>query len=112
MGAAMGAGTGAAPAGMWIHESTSGVLSAPLPLLAQEDPQNEVIFGTTRVRLVNWCCTLKTAISDIEVDYMDLECATELPVPGYQDKVEFGALTSFAYPLEDGTGELVVATTR
>ena len=61
---------------------------------------------------MNWCCTLKTAISDIEVDYMDLDTATELPVPGYAEKVEFGALTSFAYPLEDGTGELVVATTR
>lgn len=26
--------------------------------------------------------------------------------------VEFGVLTSFAYPLEDGSGEIVVATTR
>jgi tRNA synthetases class I (I, L, M and V) len=23
-------------------------------------------------RLVNWCCTLKTAVSDIEVDYVDI----------------------------------------
>ena len=30
---------------------------------------------------------------------------------GYQ-AVEFGVLTSFAYPLEDGSGEIVVATTR
>jgi hypothetical protein len=61
---------------------------------------------------VNWCCTLKTCISDIEVDFMELEGTTMLPVPGYADKVEFGCLTSFAYPLEDGSGELVVATTR
>eukprot|EP00899_Mesostigma_viride_P028366 jgi/Mesvir1/8714/Mv02646-RA.1 len=64
-------------------------------------------------RLVNWCCTLRTAISDIEVDYITLEKRTEVHVPGYgSDKVEFGAIMSFAYPLEDGSGEIVVATTR
>eukprot|EP00798_Chlamydomonas_sp_ICE-L_P023645 gene23645-9174_t len=50
-------------------------------------------------RLVNWCCKLKTCVSDIEV-------------PSYTEPVEFGVLTSFAYMLEDGSGELVVATTR
>lgn len=35
-----------------------------------------------------------------------------LSVPGYDEPVEFGVITSFAYPLEDGSGELVVATTR
>jgi valyl-tRNA synthetase len=63
-------------------------------------------------RLVNWCCTLNTAISDIEVDHVDMDGATMLSVPGYADKVEFGVITSFAYPLEDGSGEIVVATTR
>ena len=33
-------------------------------------------------------------------------------MPGYSDQVEVGVLTSFAYPLEDGSGEIVVATTR
>ena len=33
-------------------------------------------------------------------------------MPGYKEQVEVGVLTSFAYPLEDGTGEIVVATTR
>jgi valyl-tRNA synthetase len=28
-----------------------------------------------------------------------------LSVPGYDEQVEFGAITSFAYPLEDGSGE-------
>jgi valyl-tRNA synthetase len=37
---------------------------------------------------------------------------TMLSVPGYKDLVEFGVLTSFAYPMEDGSGEIVVATTR
>jgi len=63
-------------------------------------------------RLVNWCCRLKTAVSDIEVDYVDVPRRTLMSVPGYDEPVEFGVLTSFAYPLEDGSGEIVVATTR
>ncbi|GFR43813.1 hypothetical protein Agub_g4939 [Astrephomene gubernaculifera] len=63
-------------------------------------------------RLVNWCCRLKTAVSDIEVDYIDIPKRTLMNVPGYSEPVEFGVLTSFAYPLEDGSGEVVVATTR
>lgn len=63
-------------------------------------------------RLVNWDCTLKTAISDIEVDYIDIPGRTMLKVPGYSEPVEFGCLTSFAYQIEDGNGEVVVATTR
>ncbi|KDP32641.1 hypothetical protein JCGZ_13191 [Jatropha curcas] len=63
-------------------------------------------------RLVNWDCTLRTAISDIEVDYTDIREKTLLKVPGYDKPVEFGVLTSFAYPLEGGLGEIVVATTR
>ena len=63
-------------------------------------------------RLVNWSCQLKTAISDIEVDYVELEGPTMLNVPGHKKQVEFGVITSFAYPREDGEGEVVVATTR
>ena len=62
-------------------------------------------------RLVNWCCRLKTAISDIEVDYVDLDGSKEMSVPGQDGKVEFGSIWSFAYPIEGG-GEIVVATTR
>ena len=47
-------------------------------------------------RLVNWDFELNTAISDDEV--VNIE--------------EKGKLWSFAYPLVDGSGELVVATTR
>ncbi|XP_050219299.1 valine--tRNA ligase, mitochondrial 1 [Mercurialis annua] len=64
------------------------------------------------LRLVNWDCTLRTAISEIEVDYTDIKERTLLKVPGYEKPVEFGLLTSFAYPLEGGLGEIVVATTR
>ena len=64
-------------------------------------------------RLVNWSCALRTAISSIEVDHMELPGPTPLRVPGYDDKVEFGVLHSFAYQTDDGSGdELVVATTR
>uniref|UniRef100_A0A161ZYQ6 valine--tRNA ligase n=1 Tax=Daucus carota subsp. sativus TaxID=79200 RepID=A0A161ZYQ6_DAUCS len=64
------------------------------------------------LRLVNWDCVLRTAISDIEVEYLDIKERTLLKVPGYKKLVEFGVLTSFAYPLEGGLGEIVVATTR
>ncbi|WIA29336.1 hypothetical protein OEZ86_011841 [Tetradesmus obliquus] len=63
-------------------------------------------------RLVNWDARLRTAVSDIEVDYIDIPGRTLINVPGYDKPVEFGVLTSFAYPLEDGSGEIVVATTR
>jgi len=46
--------------------------------------------------IVNWCPHDKTALSDLEVDHIDME----------------GTLTYIGYPLEDGSGELVVATTR
>ena len=47
-------------------------------------------------RLVNWDPVLKTAISDLEV----------------VSEEEQGKLWSISYPLSDGSGELVVATTR
>ncbi|CAM6095914.1 unnamed protein product [Calypogeia fissa] len=63
-------------------------------------------------RLVNWDCVLRTAVSDIEVDYLDVPGRTLQSVPGYDNPVEFGVITSFAYPLEGAEGEIVVATTR
>ncbi|XP_046570599.1 valine--tRNA ligase-like [Haliotis rubra] len=64
------------------------------------------------VRLVNWSCTLNSAISDIEVDKKEIPGRTMLAVPGYKDKVEFGVLVSFAYKVEGSDEEIVVATTR
>ncbi|XP_066470749.1 valine--tRNA ligase [Tiliqua scincoides] len=63
-------------------------------------------------RLVNWSCTLNSAISDIEVDKKELTGRTFLPVPGYKEKVEFGVLVSFAYKVQSSDEEVVVATTR
>eukprot|EP00978_Attheya_sp_CCMP212_P004890 scaffold10708_cov50-Attheya_sp.AAC.9 len=71
------------------------------------------------MRLGNWSCALKSAISDIEVDYIELEGRTYLEVkshPGNKDdpkgRYEFGTMTSFAYPIEDSDEVLIVATTR
>lgn len=64
------------------------------------------------VRLVNWSCTLKSAISDIEVEKRELPGRTLLAVPGYTERVEFGVLVEFAYQVEGSGQELVVATTR
>jgi valyl-tRNA synthetase len=47
-------------------------------------------------RLVNWDPHFQTAISDLEVEQREVE----------------GQFWHFAYPLEDGSGEIVVATTR
>uniref|UniRef100_A0A7N9AW81 Valine--tRNA ligase, mitochondrial n=1 Tax=Mastacembelus armatus TaxID=205130 RepID=A0A7N9AW81_9TELE len=60
--------------------------------------------------LVNWSCALESSISDIEVDSKELPGQTMLSVPGYENKVEFGTIVTFAYPIEDG--EVEVSTTR
>lgn len=56
-------------------------------------------------RLVNWCVRLNTTISNLEVEQKQLTGRTMLNVPGYdlKEKFEFGAITSFAYPVE-GSG--------
>jgi valyl-tRNA synthetase len=48
-------------------------------------------------KLINWCPECHTALSDLEVDH---------------EEDHHGQLWSFAYPLADGSGEIVVATTR
>ena len=47
-------------------------------------------------RIINWCPHCRTALSDAEVEYVDK--------PGH--------LWHIRYPLSDGSGDLVVATTR
>ncbi|NLZ39237.1 MAG: valine--tRNA ligase [Firmicutes bacterium] len=46
--------------------------------------------------IINWCPRCQTALSDIEVDHEDTE----------------GSLTYIKYPLAEGEGHIVVATTR
>ena len=74
--------------------------------------EDGLIYRDTR--LINWSCALQSAISEIEVDYIDLEGKTFLAVPNHKqkDKYEFGMITSFAYTVDGTDEEIVVATTR
>ncbi len=47
-------------------------------------------------RMINWCPNCGTSLSDVEVEHEDLE----------------SALWHLRYPLADGSGHVVVATTR
>lgn len=73
--------------------------------------ENGSIYRSSR--LVNWSCSLRSAISDIEVDKVEISGRTLFSIPGYNEKVEFGVLVKFAYSLDDGSNEeIIVATTR
>jgi valyl-tRNA synthetase len=69
-------------------------------------------------RLINWSCALQSAISDIEVDHLELDEPTMLAVPNHTARAsyEFGTILSFAYRVDNpepgGPTEIVVATTR
>lgn len=63
-------------------------------------------------RLVNWSVKLNTAISNLEVENKDVKGRTLISVPGYDEQVEFGVLTSFAYNVVDLDERLIIATTR
>ncbi|GLE07674.1 hypothetical protein PINS_up018277 [Pythium insidiosum] len=64
-------------------------------------------------RMVNWCPTLKTAISDIEVDSESLTGSTMKTLPGRAKPVEFGVMHRFKYQIAELPGEyLLVDTTR
>ncbi|XP_068148534.1 valine--tRNA ligase [Drosophila tropicalis] len=72
-----------------------------------------------RNSLVNWSVTLRSAISDIEVDVVEIKEPTEFPIPGYKHPVLFGRIFDFAYRVVDGETqpdgteeEIVVSTTR
>ncbi|KAF0733330.1 hypothetical protein Ae201684P_005534 [Aphanomyces euteiches] len=64
-------------------------------------------------RMVNWCPTLQTAISDIEVDSVPLTKRTLLPIPGRAQPVEFGVMHRFKYKVDGADDEyILVDTTR
>ncbi|KAG6773646.1 hypothetical protein POTOM_020938 [Populus tomentosa] len=58
------------------------------------------------------CSTYLKVSSGLQVDKIDIKERKFLNIPGYDKQVEFGVLTSFAYPIEGGLGEIVVSTTR
>jgi valyl-tRNA synthetase len=47
--------------------------------------------------MVNWCPSLRTAISDIEVEVEQLEGTTKKILPGYEKPVEFGVMHRILY---------------
>ena len=57
---------------------------------------------------------MNTTLSNLEVDQKQVNGRTMLSVPGYdpKEKFEFGAITSFAYPIEGTDEKIIVATTR
>lgn len=65
-------------------------------------------------RLVNWCTKLKTALSNLECENMELEGRTLLTVPDHDPKTkyEFGVIISFVYEIKGSTEKITVATTR
>uniref|UniRef100_A0A1B6D572 valine--tRNA ligase n=2 Tax=Clastoptera arizonana TaxID=38151 RepID=A0A1B6D572_9HEMI len=62
--------------------------------------------------LVNWSCTLRSAISDIEVNHKDIIGPTCITIPGYDKPVTFGQLIDFSYKVYNSDIEIVVSTTR
>lgn len=50
--------------------------------------------------LVNWSCSLGSAISDIEVDHVAVERKTKIKVPGYDKPLEVGLIYDLSYKVE------------
>eukprot|EP00158_Paraphelidium_tribonemae_P009819 Partr_v1_DN28974_c0_g1_i7_m25474 putative Valyl-trna synthetase len=68
-------------------------------------------------KIVNWCPHLKTVLSDIEVNHIDLNGETSIKLPGRKKAVVFGVIHEIIYEICDYagicTGETVsVHTTR
>lgn len=63
-------------------------------------------------RLINWSCALSTAISNIEVEKVDVNGFQKLKIPGYDKMIEFGVMVDFAYKVKDSDEEIIVSTTR
>lgn len=61
--------------------------------------------------LVNWSFALKSTISDIEVENIEINGPTKIPVPGYDKDVLFGEIYNISYKTNDNEF-ITVATTR
>ena len=68
-------------------------------------------YRTADLRLCFGICKsrfLMTRLILLQVDKKELEGRTLLAVPGYEEKVEFGVIVSFAYKVED-SGEFIAS---
>lgn len=65
-------------------------------------------------RLVNWCVYLNTTLSNLEVVQKTIPGRTLMNVPGYppNERIEFGVIVSFVYPVVGSDDKIIVATTR
>ena len=105
----------------WEREffTLDGPRSAAVASAASALYQKQLLYRGTR--FVNWCPALRTAISDIEVDVMQIQGRTQVQVPGGagggKRTITLGVMHEFGYPVHtaDGTatGEVLrVSTTR
>lgn len=53
--------------------------------------------------LINWSSTLRSTISDIEVEHLYVTEKTQLQVPGYEKRITFGEIAYIAYPVKDSS---------
>ena len=51
-------------------------------------------------RMVNWCCALQTAISDVELEDLEVEKPTKMAITRHKGTYEFRVLIDFAYKLK------------
>ena len=51
---------------------------------------------------------MKTAISDIEVEYQDITEPIKLRIPNHSGEYSFGILQSFAYKVKDEDKEVLL----
>ena len=63
-------------------------------------------------RFVNSDVQLRTAVSNLEVESLELKGRTELSVPDYERKIDFGVMTYFQYEVDGSDEQLEIATTR
>lgn len=66
------------------------------------------------MKLVNWSTKLKTSISNLEVDTLEIQGSTLINVPNYEKPVRFGLLYYIAYEVADSPNneKVIVATSR
>uniref|UniRef100_A0A915EFP7 valine--tRNA ligase n=1 Tax=Ditylenchus dipsaci TaxID=166011 RepID=A0A915EFP7_9BILA len=89
-----------------LRRCGSGRTRSSIPFMTKSKSWEQVLIGTATFfrwirrsfalsnRLVNWSCTLRSAISDIEVNKKEFTKGTFLKVPGYEGNVKFGVLVS------------------
>ncbi|GAB6019349.1 Valine--tRNA ligase, mitochondrial, variant 2 [Chamberlinius hualienensis] len=65
-------------------------------------------------RLVNWCCHLQSAVSDVEVENLSVNGGDKLKVPSSDVPVVVGRMIYLAYPVDGSliNEEVIVGTTR